>query len=152
MRVSLFISFVAVCFLHSCTQTINKEESDHSTAGYSDSIKILRSRIDSLSNENLQLNKKRTDWFSEQDVKVLKSKGLTDPLNEITTNLANNATLIPYPAVLGGKMRFHHISLLGDRWAIADFDDGHNMGTLLLKYHIQKDGSLKWTIIDKYLK
>ena len=78
--------------------------------------------------------------FYENGKKIdeLKNNGINDPINTITNNLYNNPKLIPYPAVLAGKMTFNKISLLGDKWVIAGFDDGHIRGQTIQKYFIKK--------------
>ena len=115
-----------------------------------DSLAVLKQEIDSL-HDAIKAYKEETEfWFSETEAEVLKKKGITNPEKFIKTDLRNNSSLIPYPAALGGTMRFNSIMLLGDRWAAADFDDGHIDGRLFLKYSIKKDSSIKWTVVDHY--
>ena len=118
----------------------------------SDSIKILKIKVDTLSKQINDLKEDLHYWFSETEIDQIKEKGISEPEKYITDNLFNNPKLIPYSGVLGGTMRFWKVTLLGDRWAIAYFEDGHVAGRVLLKYTIKKDNSIKWTIMDQYLE
>jgi hypothetical protein len=57
-----------------------------------------------------------------------------------------HTNLIPMKAVLGGNMQFSRVSLLGKSWAIADFNDGHVGGEMLLNYSV-KDTSIEWRVL-----
>ena len=139
-------------FLYSCRDTKQTDELTIALVAKSDSLKMLKSKLDSLAKQNVNLKRDLNYWFSDEDIDALKEKGLIDPLKDITNRLYDNPELIPYPGVLGGTMHFGNISLLRDRWVIVDFDDGHIMGAMILKYEVRKDTSLKWTVIDKYLE
>ena len=139
-------------FLYSCRDTKQTDELTIALVAKSDSLKMLKSKLDSLAKQNVNLKRDLNYWFSDEDIDALKEKGLIDPLKDITNRLYDNPGLIPYPGVLGGTMHFGNISLLRDRWVIVDFDDGHIMGAMILKYEVRKDTSLKWTVIDKYLE
>ena len=63
--------------------------------------------------------------------------------------------LIPFDGVAGGAMGFHDpsdIRVLGRRWVVAGFDDGHNAGRMLLRYEVGSDGSIRWHVVDAYLR
>ncbi len=53
--------------------------------------------------------------------------------------------------VLGGTLGFYSredIHVLNDRWVLAWFEDGHIGGELLLKYEIDGDRNVHWTLLD----
>ncbi len=53
--------------------------------------------------------------------------------------------------VLGGTLDFYsreEIRVLNDRWVLAWFEDGHIGGELLLKYKIDGDRNVYWTLLD----
>lgn len=60
-------------------------------------------------------------------------------------DLVKHPELIPYPAVMGGTMFFvpQRIVILDDRWAFAEFEDGHVAGSMLLEYDV-RDGRILW--------
>lgn len=43
------------------------------------------------------------------------------------------------------------VRILSPRWVLADFEDGHVNGKALLKYQLDKDGAITWTLLDAYL-
>ena len=50
-------------------------------------------------------------------------------------------------AVLGGTMHYNNIQLLGDKWIIADFEDGHVYGKAIFEYTLLEDDKLNFKII-----
>lgn len=65
----------------------------------------------------------------------------------ITNALRENLDLIPMKAVLGGTMHYNNIQLLGDKWLIADFEDGHVYGKAIFNYTINKKKEVEFKII-----
>ncbi len=53
--------------------------------------------------------------------------------------------------VLGGTLGFYsreEIQVLNDRWVLAWYEDGHIGGELLLKYTIDEEREVHWTLLD----
>lgn len=92
--------------------------------------------------------------LGEIEIRVLKRKGLEDPVNELRDDLAAHPELIPYEGVLGGKMQFtrHSIALLSTQWVYAEFGDGHIAGNCLLEYEVEGDGTITWKVISAGLE
>ena len=151
MRFPITIGIMLLC-LASCNDENRGNELNKILSIKNDSLKLLTAKIDTLLRENKSFKEDLNYWFSDKEIDELKEKGIINPLKDIKDKLYANPKIIPYPAVLGGTMHFGNISLLSDRWVIADFDDGHIMGAMILKYTVQKDTSLKWTVIDKYIE
>lgn len=139
-------------FLLSCKGPKQKDNLNEASNQQNDSMHALSSKTDSLTQVNVEPKNESNYWFSDADKADLKHRGIPDPEKNLIQSLDSNLKLIPYPGVLGGKMHFGKISLLGNRWAIADFDDGHIIGRMLLKYTIQKDSLIRWKVIDHYLE
>ena len=152
MVLKIAICFILLIVLVSCNENKRSDEQTGMALSQSDSIRILKNKADTLSKQIKDLNEDLHYWFSETESTGIKDKGITEPEKYITEDLFNNPKLIPYAGVLGGTMRFWKVTLLGDRWAIAYFEDGHVGGRVLLKYTIKKDHTIKWTILDKYLE
>jgi hypothetical protein len=76
----------------------------------------------------------------------MKKKGLSDPIQDIISDLMKHNELIPYKGVLGGTMRFYEkeIRILTNKWVLAYFEDGHIGGYLLLEYKISDSGKIDW--------
>ncbi|MEO0100548.1 MAG: hypothetical protein ABIL04_06070 [candidate division WOR-3 bacterium] len=85
------------------------------------------------------------------EIEELKKKGLQDPVPEIIADLKRRQDLIPYKAILGGKMYFYEVYVLSPRWVLASFEDGHIMGRMFLRYSVGNNGRISWRVIDSYL-
>lgn len=138
--------------LLSCKGPKQKDDLNEAPKLETDSMNVLSNKPDTLTQVTVATKNESNYWFSNADKADLKHRGIADPEKNLIESLDSNAKLIPYPGVLGGKMHFGKISLLGNRWAVADFDDGHIIGRMLLKYTIQKDSSIRWKVIDHYLE
>lgn len=95
-------------------------------------------------NKNISTN---SMYLNNHDIKDMKKKGLSNPVQDIISNLRNHRELIPYKGVLGGTMGFYgkkSIWILTNKWVLAYFEDGHIGGYLLLEYNIKDNGKLYW--------
>ncbi|HPN57965.1 MAG TPA: hypothetical protein PLU11_02290 [Chitinophagaceae bacterium] len=137
--------------MSACTGNKETNSLNQLVSQKTNSLKILQNKIDSLRNESIELKEELNEWFTEIEIDKLRAKGIQHPEQEITIDLLNKPNLIPYLGVLGGTMRFGDIKLLGDRWVVAYFADGHIDGEMILRYTITKDLKIKWTVIDHYL-
>jgi hypothetical protein len=74
-------------------------------------------------------------------------------VNNLRDDLVNHPELIPYDAVLGGRMFFDRsrICLLSLSWVYAAFEDGHIAGRCLLEYDIAPGGKITWRLIESEL-
>jgi hypothetical protein len=88
----------------------------------------------------------------EWDIAYLKEHGLKDPVPEIKASLAQNTHLIPQEGVLGGTNQVFDdkIFVLNRKWVLAYFEDGHNVGNILLSYQV-KNGKITWKVIRSEL-
>ncbi len=67
--------------------------------------------------------------------------------------LRERSDLIPFEGELGGTMGFyggHSIHILTPSWILAEFDDGHRAGAMLLEYSIS-NGTVEFTVLDAAL-
>ena len=81
------------------------------------------------------------------DIDDMKKQGLANPVSDIISDLQKHRELIPYKGVLGGTMGFYSrkdVLVLTDKWVLAEFDDGHIAGYILLEYHIENGGKIDW--------
>ena len=91
-------------------------------------------------------------YLNNNDIKDMKKKGLSNPVQEIISNLRKHRELIPYKGILGGTMGFYDkksIWILTNKWVLAYFEDGHIGGYLLLEYNIDHYGKINWNRIGK---
>lgn len=121
-----------------------------------DRTEKLTTKVDSLKVENDSLTKllekKQTvknPWYNaEYDGKPLIDSGITNPEEFIKNSLREKPDLIPFEAVLGGTMYFMNIQLLGRKWLIADFEDGHIQGKAIYGYKLDEKGKLKFKLLN----
>jgi hypothetical protein len=116
----------------------------------------LSAKIDSLTSlrtkyrELLEMGSK----LDSSQIEQLRRKGLSDPVEDIITDLRKHNELIPFKGVLGGTMGFYSSEdiMLISKWVFAPFEDGHIGGYMLLEYKVSSDGKISWKVIDAYLK
>ena len=108
-------------------------------------IVLLKSVNDSLSKlgqsgENL--------WFDKDfNGTHLTRKGIKNPEEFVENALRKRTDLIPFEAVLGGTMIYGKIQLLGNKWIIADYSDGHIQGRSIYEYQIDDKKVLTFKIL-----
>jgi hypothetical protein len=91
-----------------------------------------------------------TSW----EIMQLKKQGLSNPEEDLASDLMRHRELIPYKGVMGGTMGFYSkndIHVLTSRWAMAFFEDGHIGGHMLLEYDVSPGGEIQWKVISAYL-
>lgn len=93
-------------------------------------------------NQGMLFNSKLSDWAIES----FRAKGLSDPVNDIISDLTKHPELIPYKGILGGTMRFYDTEsrVLNNKWVYAYFEDGHYSGYMLLEYTVSDKGKISW--------
>ncbi|MBE0422347.1 MAG: hypothetical protein IBX66_00240 [Lutibacter sp.] len=108
-------------------------------------IVLLKSVNDSiLKIENVVENL----WFDKDfNGAHLTRKGITNPEEFVENALRKRTDLIPFEAVLGGTMNFGKIQLLGNKWIIADYSDGHIQGRSIYEYRIDDEKALTFKIL-----
>lgn len=109
--------------------------------------------VQTLTKENEEL-KAKINSVSYSDVTIdnyLKSNNITR--TELLSDLENNYELIPFEAILGGKMQYlpSESSVISSKWVLGYFEDGHIFGYSLLQYNIEDKNNIKWKVIDSYL-
>ncbi len=128
---------------------------DNQVGELRDRYNAVHSRLDSLRLELHQTAEaaESPHFLGFHDLQILKNRGLSNPVNQLKSDLMNHPELIPHSGTHGGSMRFYrqHIYILTSRWAMAYFDDGHIAGYMLLSYEINTDGTIDWSVMDSYL-
>lgn len=102
---------------------------------------LTREKIEPIVSETPQW------YYPETDSRELLEAGVEDPKDYIKNALLERIDLIPIDAVLGGTMRYNNIQILGDKWIIADFEDGHVYGKAIFEYEIKDKDQLQFKII-----
>lgn len=85
-------------------------------------------------------------WFNTSiEGRVLLRKGIENPEAHIKQSLREKPGLIPLEPVVGGTIRFTNILVLGSKWVIAEYEDGHIMGRAIYEYSIEQNGDIRFT-------
>jgi hypothetical protein len=145
--------FVLICAVALLSLFYERYPFRQDEALYQKKEKTLLEKIYKL--EELLKSSKVKDNLSKQDIAAFKIKGLANPAEDLKKDLIKNAKLIPSKGTLGGSMGFYSekdIKILSSKWVIADFDDGHNSGKMLLRFDVPRKGKITWKVIDYYLQ
>jgi hypothetical protein len=91
----------------------------------------------------------RRDLLGSVERDWLRRAGFTAPAESLRADLLRHPELVPTEGVVGGTMAFRPdaIYLLpgGHVWAIAD--DGHIETAILLRYSVQRDTTVRWSVV-----
>ena len=129
------IILVSLTFLLSCENT--NSETNETTIGYEQ----LKSENDSLKSiiKNVNYNRISIDLIE---------LGLNNPKADIFNSLQKRTDLFPIKGELGTKMHFGNIEIINKNWIIAEFDDGHSMGSGIYKFIVKNDTTIDFKLID----
>jgi hypothetical protein len=119
-------------------------------------IENLKSQNDTLIKKNdslilkiKELELKANYWFDEElQSKDFLKKGIKDSKSFIENSLQKKPELIPLKAVLGGQMDFGNIQILGNKYIIAGYSDGHIEGKSIYIYKLNNKGDLEFKILN----
>lgn len=104
--------------------------------------------MESLESKIKELETSETIWYDEDyhGMKLLE-EGISSPIRFIDSSFRADATLIPLKAILGGTMRIGNTKLIGDKWILANYDDGHIYGLALFEYTFSKEKKLQFKLL-----
>jgi len=156
----VFLLIVSGYFLFQTYQLI--QENKEINEGYDNNIQYAISLEDSIVNLSNKLKKlQEADRFSLQGNENAQvylenalqgenaEKYITDKLFQTNPKKGNNP-LIPFEG-MEGDMKIDRIKILNNRWIIAHFTDGKYTGEMLIRYDINPDKSIDFTVIDQTL-
>jgi len=134
-KVTCILLLVCCTGLMSCHKQNNNQED-------------LTRKIDSLEkviekqNKELAISHQAKEWnvFSQNFNSNMDKHGVEDPVEYIDSSLRAKTELITLDAVLGGKMQFEQVKVLGDKWIWASYSDGHIMGEAIYSFDVNKSG------------
>ena len=155
----VLLAALAACSLPACDES--RTPTSEPGAGLRAQNARLTARVDSLTQRLAILEQEKAGstppaagptLLREWDIAYLKEHGLKDPVPEIKASLARNTHIIPQEGVLGGTNQVFEdkIFVLNRKWVLAYFEDGHNVGNILLSYRV-KNGKITWKVIRSEL-
>jgi hypothetical protein len=117
----------------------------------------LKAEIDKLNlavkDNNSEVNTApKLSKLQSWDIKRFQKKGLMNPEEDILDNLSKQTRLIKFEPQPSVAWRFdkNETIILSNRWIFTKFDEGHMLGSMLLKYNVD-NGSITWEVISQYL-
>src|SRR5690606_14775499 len=135
------ILFISTLFLINCSPTENKKEQNNKE-------KKLKLIVDSLQKEIINNSGNDNYWFNAKyNGEKFLNMGIEHPEKFIVESLVSKPELFSLTAVLGGTMRFRNIQLLGEKWLITEYDDGHVYGKSIYEYFINEKGMIDFNVI-----
>ncbi len=91
----------------------------------------------------------RENTIQEPDRQFLIEQGLRNPINDLVADLMKHNELIPCEGSVGGTPGFYsanRIAVLSKDHVIADFEDGHDEGTIELTFIVSR-GTISWKVV-----
>lgn len=149
MRITIFCCLsLLVWTLQACKTPQDSDMPD--AAVLLDSIAQLHTQLDSL--QKMEIADGDVNYWTDysRTLQALKKQGIDDPKTFVANNLSERTDLIPMKPILGGKMLFNRIMLMGDHWAIAEFEDGHVGGEMLLSYSVDAKQKITWKAVQSH--
>lgn len=143
----LCVLFIPALMLAACTgENGQLQRAEERIDSLQERLDRSRARFDSLS--MLATGGEFNPWFHRSlDGRRFRQMGITDPEEYIRRALRERTELIPLDPVLGGTMRFVQIQVLGSRWVIAQYEDGHIAGRSIYRYELGPDGKLEFELL-----
>ncbi|MDZ4803913.1 MAG: hypothetical protein SGI90_03485 [Candidatus Eisenbacteria bacterium] len=135
------------CWALSSGCTDNQVHREAQLIAQIDSLKALIKPTSEVREEFDQ--RARPVLVNSYQIKKLQRGGVSDPLVDIARDLQGHPELlsvIPAPE-MGGKFGFYNplgIHLLTTKWVLAEFDDGHGSGHMLLEFSVRDSGKIAW--------
>lgn len=142
---------VMVCILLKAAGCANNGDELRDAKRTADSLLAITMKqdhtIDSLK-QRLAGDSEGNPWFNPKyDARAFLKQDIENPESFITQSLRDQPGLIPLEPVLGGKMHFTNIQVLGSQWVIAAYEDGHIMGRSIYTYQLQPGGTVQFKVL-----
>lgn len=126
-----------------------RAEREHRRAA--EALKQAHAVLDSARTMKTQRAGERGVFLAAGEIAALRRAGLTDPVNQLRSDLEAHGSLIPVKGVLGGKMGFYDrdgVVLLPGGYVYAPGEDGHNLVHVVLRYEVDAGGKIRWTLVE----
>lgn len=113
-----------------------------------DSIQKLQLQVFDMQYFSLQNNDDALAYYDHLGI-ADPTRYISDKLLETNEQKGDNP-LVPYEG-MENDFKINKIKILNHQWIITDFSDGKYWGELLLKYTLNDDMSVDFTVIDHLL-
>ena len=117
--------------------------------------KVLERRIETL---DKRIQKMRDEVIgissmSKEAAREMRAKGLSNPEQNIISDLMKHSELIRQKPISGGRMGFYDrkkIFVLNEHFVYAHFSDGNFHGTMILEYDVSDNAEISWKVLKAY--
>jgi hypothetical protein len=149
ITILLIIGFLAFSCKKEVKQTEDLPDKTAQLTIKNDSLKKEIQLLKSLNDSLIKISQEEKNyWFiPEYNGSHLARQRITNPEKFVENALRKRADLIPFEAVLGGNMNYGKIQLLGNKWVIADYSDGHIQGRSIYEYRLNDKTTLTFKIL-----
>lgn len=149
ISILLMIGFLAFACKDADKQPENSPDKTAQLTFKNDSLEKEIQHLKVLNDSLLKIeNVAENLWFDKDfNGTLFTRQGITNPEEFVENTLQKRADLIPFEAVLGGTMNYGKIQLLGNKWIIADYSDGHIQGRSIYEYRIDDKKALTFKIL-----
>ena len=135
------LAFSLLIMLGSCGKSSEEKQRAVEIDSLKTEILELQRAMDTLSDQLIKKNYFTKDFSSYFD-------SIPEPEQFLLEKLRKKPELIPKKAVLGGTMHFTEISFINDLLILAEYEDGHIMGTSIFQYKMDKNGNLIFELLS----
>ena len=128
--------------LGSCAKSFEENQRELEIDSLNTEILELQRALDTLSDQLMKKNYLTKDFSSYFD-------SIPEPEQFLLEKLKGKPELIPKKAVLGGTMHFTSVSFINDHLILTEYEDGHIMGRAIYQYKMDKNGELKFELLNE---
>jgi hypothetical protein len=149
ISILLIVGFIAIGCKKDVKQTKNLPDKTEQLTLKNDSLEKEIVLLKSLNDSLIKISQVAENYWFDKDFNGshLTRMGITNPEEFVENALRKRADLIPFEAVLGGTMSYGKIQLLGNKWIIADYNDGHIQGRSIYEYRIDDKKAMSFKIL-----
>jgi len=137
-----FLFFSLFIMLGSCGKSAEEKQRTIEIDSLKAEIRELQGALDTLSDQLMKQNYVTKNFSSYFD-------SIPEPEKFLLEKLEEKQDLIPKKPVLGGTMHFTSVSFIDDHLILAEYEDGHIMGTSIYQYKMDKNGNLIFKLLGE---
>lgn len=121
---------------------------EHAVITLGDSLQNSQLKVLDMQYFSLENNDDALAYYDHLELKD-PSRYIADKLLETNESKGDNP-LIPYEG-MENDFKLNKIKILNHKWIVADFSDGKFWGELLIKYELEDDLGVDFTLVDHLL-
>jgi uncharacterized coiled-coil protein SlyX len=136
---------------------LDKYEKDIKT--FKKTIATQEKTITELEDQNFELNYFNIDRNDNAlDYFIAQGYDSDELINAIREGLYNmndyegeEHPIVPFVSMTGSKLLINKIRIVNHKWILANFTDGEYWGEIFVKYDIDENNDLKYTLVEYFM-